>query len=178
MEENSFLKNLIDTFGKVIAWGVMLVIVIAIVTAIGIGMMRASVKYAIDFTMASAVYYARSAIIDNPEFTKKVRENVKEAVEYSFRKAKQELLRDEAFNRKLRENTKEAVEYAFDKVKNEALNDPALNQKIKTNTKEALEYLFDKAKQEAISDGSFPEKVKANVKEGIEYTVHKIDEIK
>lgn len=38
MEENSFLKNLIDTFGKVIAWGVMLVIVIAIVTAIGIGM--------------------------------------------------------------------------------------------------------------------------------------------
>ena len=83
-----FVKNLIDTFSRVIAWGVMLVIVITIVTAIAVGMLRTGVKYAIDFTMASAAHYAKTAFLDNPTFTSKVRENVKEAVEYSFQKVK------------------------------------------------------------------------------------------
>ncbi|HHT9137809.1 MAG: hypothetical protein Q6358_08720 [Candidatus Brocadiales bacterium] len=173
-----FINNLIDTFGKVVAWGVMLVIVISIVTAIAIGMMRTGVKYAIDFTLASAAHYAKTAFLDNPTFTSKVRENVKEAVEYSFKKVKRELLQDEALNKKIRENTKEAIEYALQKVKNEALNDVELNQKIKTNTKEAIEHLFDKVKQEAITDGKFIEKVKTNVKEGIEFTVHQAAEHK
>ena len=176
--QTGFLNNLKDTFGKVIAWGVMLVIVITIVTAIAIGMMRTGVKYAIDFTMASASHYAKTAFLNDPIFTHKVRENVKEAVEYSFRKVKLELLQDEALNKKIRENTKEAIEYALQKVKNEALNDVELNQKIKTNTKEAIEHLFDKVKQEAITDGRFIKKVKTNVKEGIEFTVHQASEHK
>jgi len=175
---NGFVNNLINAFGKVIAWGVMLVIVITIVSAIAIGMMRTGVKYAIDFTMASAAHYAKSAFLDDSTFTAKIRENVKESVEYSFRKLKHELLKDETLNRKLRENTKEALEYALQKVKNEALSDVELNQKIKTNTKEAIEHLFDKVKQEAITDGKFIEKVKTNVKEGIEFTVHQATEQK
>jgi len=144
-----FINNLIDTFGKVVAWGVMLVIVITVVTAIAIGMMRTGVKYAIDFTMASAAHYAKTAFLNDPAFTRKARENVKEA-----------------------------IEYALQKVKNEALNDVELNQKIKTNTKEALEYLFDKVKEEAITDGKFIEKVKTNVKEGIEFTFQQAAEHK
>lgn len=171
-----FVNNLVDTFGRVIAWGVMLIVMITIVSAIGIGMLRSKVKNVIDYTMASAVDYAMCAVLEDPEFTQKVRENVKEAVEYSLRKAKHELFLDEALNRKLRENAKEAVEYALQKVKNEALNDVTLNQKIKTNTKEAVEYLMDKVKQEAMTDGKFIEKLKTNVKEGIEYTVHQVDE--
>ena len=176
--QTGFLNNLKDTFGKVIAWGVMLVIVITVVTAIAIGMMRTGVKYAIDFTMASASHYAKTAFLNDPIFTHKVRENVKEAVEYSFRTVKRELLQDEALNKKIRENTKEAIEYALQKVKDEALNDVELNQKIKTNTKEAIEHLFDKVRQEAITDGRFIKKVKTNVKEGIEFTVHQASEHK
>lgn len=142
-----FINNLVDTFGKVIAWGVMLIVVITIVSAIGIGMLRSKVKNAIDYTMAIAVDYAMSVVLDDPEFTQKIREN-----------------------------TKEAIEYSLQKVKNEALNDAALNQKIKTNTKEAVEYLMDKVKQEAMTDGKFIEKLKTNVKEGVEYTVHQVDE--
>lgn len=183
MEENSgktngFVNNLVNAFGKVIAWGVMLIIVITIVSAIAIGMMRTGVKYAIDFTMASAAHYAKTAFLNDPVFTRKVKENAKEAVEYSFRKVKREFLQDESLNRKLRENTKETLEYALQKVKNEALNDVELNQKIKTNTKEAIEHLFDKVKQEAITDGKFIKKVKTNVKEGIEFTVHQAAEQK
>ncbi len=142
-----FINNLVDTFGRVIAWGVMLIVVITIVSAIGIGMLRSKVKNAIDYTMAIAVDYAMSVVLDDPEFTQKIREN-----------------------------TKEAIEYSLQKVKNEALNDAALNQKIKTNTKEAVEYLMDKVKQEAMTDGKFIEKLKTNVKEGVEYTVHQVDE--
>ena len=142
-----FINNLVDTFGRVIAWGVMLIVMITIVSAIGIGMLRCKVKKAIDYTLASAIDYAKFAVLDDPEFTQKIREN-----------------------------TKEAIEYSLQKVKNEALNDVALNQKIKTNTKEAIEYLMDKVKQEAMTDGKFIEKVKTNVKEGIEYTVHQVDE--
>jgi len=142
-----FVNNLVDTFGRVIAWGVMLIVMITIVSAIGIGMLRCKVKKAIDYTLASAIDYAKFAVLDDPEFTQKIREN-----------------------------TKEAIEYSLQKVKNEALNDVALNQKIKTNTKEAIEYLMDKVKQEAMTDGKFIEKVKTNVKEGIEYTVHQVDE--
>lgn len=149
-----FINNLVDTFGRVIAWGVMLIVMITIVSAIGIGMLRCKVKKAIDYTLASAVDYAKFAVLDDPEFTQKIKDNAKEAVEYSFRKIKKELLHDEALNRKIRENTKEAIEYSLQKVKNEALNDVALNQKIKTNTKEAIEYLMDKVKQEAMTDGS------------------------
>ncbi len=166
---NGFVNNLINTFGKVIAWGVMLIIVISIVTAIAIGMMRTGVKYAIDFTMESAAHHAKAVFLDNPALSRKIRENVKEAVEYSFQKVKHELLQDETLNRKLRENTKEAIEYALQKVKNETLNDVELNQKIKTNTKE---HVFDRIKQEAISDGKFIDKVKTNIKEGIEFSVH------
>jgi len=144
---SGFINNLVDTFGRVIAWGVMLIVVITIVSAIGIGMLRSKVKNAIDYIMASAVDYAVSAVLDDPEFTQKIRENAKEAIEYSLQK-----------------------------VKNEALNDAALNQKIKTNTKEAVEYLMDKVKQEAMTDGKFIEKLKTNVKEGVEYTVHQVDE--
>ncbi len=169
---NGFVNNLINTFGRVVAWGVMLIIVISIVTAIAIGMMRTGVKYAIDFTMESAAHHAKTVFLDNPALSRKIRENVKEAVEYSFQKVKHELLQDETLNRKLRENTKEAIEYALQKVKNETLNDVELNQKIKTNTKEALEHVFDRIKQEAISDGKFLEKVKTNVKEGIEFSIH------
>ena len=140
---SGFINNLVDTFGRVIAWGVMLIVVITIVSAIGIGMLRSKVKNAIDYIMASAVDYAVSAVLDDPEFTQKIRENAKEAIEYSLQK-----------------------------VKNEALNDAALNQKIKTNTKEAIEYLMDKVKQEATTDGELIEKLKTNVKEGIEFTVH------
>ena len=142
-----FVNNLVDTFGRVIAWGVMLIVMITIVSAIGIGMLRCKVKKAIDYTLASAIDYAKFAVLDDPEFTQKIREN-----------------------------TKEAIEYSLQKVKNEALNDVALNKKIKTNTKEAIEYLMDKVKQEAMTDGKFIEKVKTNVKEGIEYTVHQVDE--
>ena len=142
-----FINNLVDTFGRVIAWGVMLIVVITIVSAIGIGMLRSKVKNAIDYIMASAVDYAMSAVLDDPEFTQKIREN-----------------------------TKEAIEYSLQKIKNEALNDAALNQKIKTNTKEAVEYLLGKVKQEAMTDGKFIEKLKTNVKEGVEYTVHQVDE--
>src|SRR3972149_4521209 len=144
---SGFINNLVDTFGRVIAWGVMLIVMITIVSAIGIGMLRCKVKKAIDYTLASAIDYAKFAVLDDPEFTQKIREN-----------------------------TKEAIEYSLQKVKNEALNDVALNQKIKTNTKEAIEYLMDKVKQEAMTDGKFLEKVKTNVKEGIEYTVHQEDE--
>ena len=144
---SGFINNLVDAFGRVIAWGVMLIVMITIVSAIGIGMLRSKVKNAIDYIMASAVDYAVSAVLDDPEFTQKIRENAKEAIEYSLQK-----------------------------VKNEALNDAALNQKIKTNTKEAVEYLMDKVKQEAMTDGKFIEKVKTNVKEGVEYTVHQVDE--
>lgn len=144
---SGFINNLVDTFGRVIAWGVMLIVMITIVSAIGIGMLRSKVKNAIDYIMASAVDYAMSAVLDDPEFTQKIREN-----------------------------TKEAIEYSLQKVKNEALNDAALNQKIKTNTKEAVEYLMDKVKQEAMTDGKFIEKLKTNVKEGIEFTVHQVDE--
>jgi hypothetical protein len=142
-----FINNLVDTFGRVIAWGVMLIVMITIVSAIGIGMLRSKVKNAIDYIMASAVDYAMSAVLEDPEFTQKIRVN-----------------------------TKEAIEYSLQKVKNEALNDAALNQKIKTNTKEAVEYLIDKVKQEAMTDGKFIEKVKTNIKEGVEYTVHQVDE--
>ena len=142
-----FINNLVDTFGRVIAWGVMLIVMITIVSAVGIGMLRSKVKNAIDYTMASAADYAMSVVLDDPEFTQKIKENIKEAIEYSLQK-----------------------------VKNEALNDVALNQKIKTNTKEAVEYLMDKVKQEAMTDGEFIEKVKTNVKEGIEFTVHQVDE--
>ncbi len=144
---SGFINNLVDTFGRVIAWGVMLIVVITIVSAIGIGMLRSKVRNAIDYIMASAVDYAMSAVLDDPEFTQKIKEN-----------------------------TKEAIEYSLQKIKNEALNDAALNQKIKTNTKEAVEYLMDKVKQEAMTDGKFIEKLKTNVKEGIEYTVHQVDE--
>ena len=144
---SGFINNLVDTFGRVIAWGVMLIVMITIVSAIGIGMLRSKVRNAIDYIMASAVDYAMSAVLDDPEFTQKIREN-----------------------------TKEAIEYSLQKVKNEALNDAALNQKIKTNTKEAVEYLMDKVKQEAMTDGKFIEKLKTNVKEGVEYTVHQVDE--
>ena len=144
---SGFINNLVDTFGRVIAWGVMLIVVITIVSAIGIGMLRSKVRNAIDYIMASAVDYAMSAVLDDPEFTQKIKEN-----------------------------TKEAIEYSLQKIKNEALNDAALNQKIKTNTKEAVEYLMDKVKQEAMTDGKFIEKLKTNVKEGVEYTVHQIDE--
>ena len=72
-----FINNLVDTFGRVIAWGVMLIVVITIVSAIGIGMLRSKVKNAIDYTMASAVDYAMSAVLDDPEFTQKIRENHK-----------------------------------------------------------------------------------------------------
>jgi|SRR3989304_2041179 len=144
---SGFINNLVDTFGRVIAWGVMLIVMITIVSAIGIGMLRSKVRNAIDYIMASAVDYAMSAVLDDPEFTQKIREN-----------------------------TKEAIEYSLQKVKNEALNDAALNQKIKTNTKEAVEYLLGKVKQEAMTDGKFIEKLKTNVKEGVEYTVHQVDE--
>ena len=83
-----FINNLVDTFGRVIAWGVMLIIMITIVSAIGIGMLRCKVKYAIDYTLASAVDYAKFAVLDDPEFTQKIKDNAKEAVEYSFRKIK------------------------------------------------------------------------------------------
>jgi hypothetical protein len=142
-----FINNLVDTFGRVIAWGVMLIVMITIVSAIGIGMLRYKVKNTVDYIMASAVDYAMYAVLENPEFIQKVREN-----------------------------TKEAIEYSLQKIKNEALNDAALNQKIKTNTKEAVEYLIDKVKQEAVTDGKFIEKLKTNVKEGVEYTVHQVDE--
>ncbi len=144
---SGFINNLVDTFGRVIAWGVMLIVVITIVSAIGIGMLRSKVRNAIDYIMASAVDYAMSVVLDDPEFTQKIKEN-----------------------------TKEAIEYSLQKIKNEALNDAALNQKIKTNTKEAVEYLMDKVKQEAMTDGKFIEKLKTNVKEGVEYTVHQVDE--
>jgi diacylglycerol kinase len=173
--KNDFFNSLTDAFGKVIAWGVMLVILITIVTAIGLGMFRSAVKYAIDFTMVSVVDYAKSALLDDPTFTKKLRENVKETVEYSLQGVKKELLQDKAFNQKLRENAKEGIEYAFMKIKNEALNDVELNQKIKANAKESVEYLFDKAKEEAVTNGKFIEKIKVNLKEGIEFTGKKID---
>lgn len=144
---SGFINNLVDTFGRVIAWGVMLIVVITIVSAIGIGMLRSKVRNAIDYIMASAVDYAMSVVLDDPEFTQKIKEN-----------------------------TKEAIEYSLQKIKNEALNDAALNQKIKTNTKEAAEYLLGKVKQEAMTDRKFIEKLKTNVKEGVEYTVHQVDE--
>ncbi|MBU6390679.1 MAG: hypothetical protein KGJ87_00680 [Planctomycetota bacterium] len=144
---DKFLDNLVGAFGRVIAWGVMLIILVAIVTSIGIGMLRGVVKSAIDFTMASAVNYAKHGLLEDPKFNRKVKDNVKESVEYAFRKAKRELLQDEVFDRKVRENTKEAIEYALQKVKKEALCDAALNQKIKTNVKEGIEYTSQKLRK-------------------------------
>jgi len=74
---SGFINNLVDTFGRVIAWGVMLIVVITIVSAIGIGMLRSKVRNAIDYIMASAVDYAMSVVLDDPEFTQKIKENNK-----------------------------------------------------------------------------------------------------
>lgn len=175
-KRTGFMNNWVDAFGRAVAWGMVLIVAISIVTAIGLGLLRTRVKHAIDFTMASVVDYAKYALLDDPAFTLKIRQNTKEAVEYAFKKVKRELLQDEALNRKVRENTKEAIEYAFTKVKNETLKDDVFNAKIRTNTKEAVEYLFDKIKEETVNDPKFTEKLKTNVKEGIEFTVHQANE--
>lgn len=175
-KRTGFVNNWVDALGRAVAWGMMLIVVISIVTAIGLGLLRTRVKNTIDFTMASMVDYAKYALLDDPEFTLKIRQNTREAVEYAFNKLKSELLQDEALNKKVRANAKEAIEYAFTKAKKEALEDEALNAKIKTNTKEAVEYLFGKAKDEMVNDPKFTEKLKTNVKEGIEYTVHQVNE--
>ena len=111
-----FVNNLVDTFGRVIAWGVMLIVMITIVSAIGIGMLRCKVKKAIDYTLASAIDYAKFAVLDDPEFTQKIKTNTKEAVEYLMDKVKQEAMTDGKFIEKVKTNVKEGIEYTVHQV--------------------------------------------------------------
>ncbi len=106
-----FTRNLVDAFGRVIPWGIMLIVVICVSSTLLYTITVKSTVAKLEDTMIKI----KSATIDNDELVQKIRRNVREGIEYTadtaISKSQDALSPKSEFAQALRRNAKEAIEF-------------------------------------------------------------------
>ena len=133
MKENGLGGLFIRHLVMAIPWGIILLVVFAIV-AMGV---KQQVKEGIQYTMQEAIIQGAGFAYDYQVVTT-VKKNIKEGIEFLAKTARSEL-KAIVNDPQVKQDIKEAFEYGGDKMRHEIrllLNDPRIKQDIK----EALEY--------------------------------------
>lgn len=105
-----FTKNLIDAFGRVIPWGLMLIVVICVGSTLFYAIAVKSTINKLENTMIKV----RNATIGNEELLQKIRRNIREGIEYTadtaIIKTQDAFSPKSEFAQALRRNLREAVD--------------------------------------------------------------------
>jgi len=139
-----FTRNLVDAFGRVIPWGIMLIVIIGVSSTLLYTITVKSTVAKLEDTMIKV----KNATIDNEELLQKIRRNVREGIEYSadtaISKTQDALSPKSEFAQMLRKNLRESVDFALTQTIEKAkgsldIKDPFV-QTLRRNAKEAIEY--------------------------------------
>ncbi|MEW5694093.1 MAG: hypothetical protein AB1765_12470 [Candidatus Hydrogenedentota bacterium] len=80
--EKGIKSIIIESLVRALTWGITLAVISLITLNIMLGMINQRVKNAIDFSQKNAIRNVQTALL-NAEIFPKIKQNVKEAIEYS-----------------------------------------------------------------------------------------------
>jgi len=91
MAEKSYSQMMAEGFVRAIPWAIVFVVTVVITLKISLVMLGQEVKKAIDFTAKTAVNTSMNAIVNSGAYPK-IKQNTKEAIEYTVQTVDQALV--------------------------------------------------------------------------------------